>query len=161
MKEFQLRYRHVEVGQTNLKQKLVEFNNFVKEKKEKVADGKLKVKLAKNSQSEMETKIANLILSKEMMQACLDSLQQSIEKKRKYFTFVELVAKQNCQNTEEFLHQKSALMDLKTKLETILTNLTKESEDVNKNLKLFKEQRMKDTLLYSTKLGIKQRVPFL
>ena len=156
MGEFEKRYRKIEAGQTNLKQKLVEFNNFVKEKQEKVADGKLKVKLEKKTQADLETKLDNLVQKKDLLRATFDALESNVTKKKTYESFLQTVVDANpeeCQNIDEFLHRKSALMDVKTNLETVLANLTKESQITEKNLELFKEQKMKDTLVFSTKLG--------
>ena len=137
---------------------MVEFNNFVKEKQEKVADGKLKIKMEVKAQADLETKLGNLIRKRDLLRATFDALEANVAKKKCYEFFLQTVVDANseaeeCQGIDEFLQRKSALMDLRNNLKTILANLTKESQITEKNLELFREQKMKDTLVFSTKLG--------
>ena len=66
VQEFDTRWRAVEAGQLEVKQNLVKFNNFVREKQGKVADGVSFILMEKQKQAKVP--ISTLKLTKH----CLD-----------------------------------------------------------------------------------------
>ena len=154
--DFEKRYKIIELGQTNLKQKLVEFNNFIKEKQEKVQVGKLKIRQERKIQIEKQAKLTCLVGQREVFDKSLQLLKKSIENKMVYVKYLEEVVNKNPElfgNINELLNKNSALIDMKNNLQTFLSRQRKEAEDTDKSLAKFKENKMKETLVFNIKLG--------
>ena len=156
MQEFDSRYREVEFKQTNLKQKLVEFNNFIKEKQAKVKDCKHQMKTAKKLQMEKLEVLKILNEQKDIHQKSLNLLLQNIESKSIFVAFLKKVVEKNPEvfvNIDTMLDKNSALIDMKNNLKTLLSTIKMQIEDLERNLGDFKEGKMKETLVFNIKLG--------
>ena len=73
-----------------------------------------------------------------------------------YVKYLEEVVNKNPElfgNINELLNKNSALIDMKKILQTFLSRQRKEAEDTDKSLAKFKENKMKETLVFNIKLG--------
>ena len=73
-----------------------------------------------------------------------------------YVKYLEEVVNKNPElfgNINELLNKNSALIDMKNNLQTFLSRQRKEAEDTDKSLAKFKENKMKETLVFNIKLG--------
>ena len=83
------RYREVEKRQTELKRKLVEFNNFVKEKEIKIIQGQRQIKQEKRLQLEKGASLTILLQESAVHHRSFDVLEACIEKKKVFATYLE------------------------------------------------------------------------
>ena len=97
-----------------------------------------------------------LLQQSEVLQRSLDALKACIEKKKVFATYLEKVVEKNPElfsDITELLHKNFALFDLKKSLLHKNNDLRNELAKVEKNLETFRENKMKETLVYNTKLG--------
>ena len=150
------RYQKVEKRQTELKQKLVEFNNFVKEKEIKIIQGQRQIKQEKRLQLEKGASLTILLQESAVLHKSLDVLEACIEKKKEFAKYLQKVVEKNPElfnDITELLHRNLALFDIKERLQQKQKELINEFACVEKGIETFKENKMKDTLVFSTKLG--------
>ena len=150
------RYREVEKRQTDLKQKLVEFNNFVKEKEIKIIQGQRQIKQEKRLQLEKGAFLTILLQESEVHHRSFDVLEACIEKKKIFAKYLQKVVEKNPElfsDITELLHKNVALFDIKERLQHKIKGLRNELICVEKGIETFKENKMKDTLVFSIKLG--------
>ena len=155
MEELDERWRTVEKGQLEIKQKLVEFNNFVREKKVKVEDGKEKTKLEKKAQLKKTDELENLKQEKDLLVKAKDDIESSVAKKKCFEDFLESVV--NCVPSEYpdiqvLMMRCSALVATRDKLKMHLQGLNDKIEMENEALEKFKVDKMKQTLEYNVQL---------
>ena len=142
--------------QTELKQKLVEFNNFVKEKEIKIVQGQRQIKQEKRLQLEKGASLTILLQESSILHRSLDVLAACIEKKKEFAKYLQKVVEKNPElfsDITELLHRNLALFDIKERLKHKQKELLNELASVEKGIETFKENKMKDTLVFSTKLG--------
>ena len=155
MEEFNQRWRTLEKGQLDTKQKLVEFNNFVREKQGKVTRGKERVKLEKKAQKQKDVDLENLEKDTKVLVKAKDILEKSIDGKVIFRDYLESVAHSDADNypdTQVLMMRCSALVDKRDNLRSHLDKLNKDIEHEDVSLEKFKEDKMKQTLEYNVRL---------
>ena len=160
MKDIGTRYENIERGQKGLKQKLVVFNNFIKEKGDKTKAGRVEMKSEKKSQGEKQVLLDYSVTRTELLSESLTLLTSTIRKRRNYSEFLTEVVKQNSakfENIESLIEKFSALLDLKSSLNETLDDLNKAILDTENSLETIKEDIMRETLILNIKLVNLQR----
>ena len=160
MKDIGIRYEIIERGQNGLKQKLVVFNNFIKEKKDKTKAGRVEMKSEKKSQGEKQVELDYSVTRTELLSESLTLLTSTIRKRRNYSEFLSEVVKQNSakfENVENLMDNFTALLDLKISLQQTLDDLNQATLDPENSLEKFKEDKMRETLILNIKLVNLQR----
>ena len=160
MKDIRTRYENIERGQNGLKQKLVVFNNFIKEKGDKTKAGIVEMKSEKKSQGEKQVELDYVVTRTELLSESLTLLTSTIRKRRNYSEFLTEVVKQNSakfENIESLIEKFSALLDLKSSLNETLDDLNKAILDTENSLETIKEDIMRETLILNIKLVNLQR----
>ena len=160
MKDIRTRYENIERGQNGLKQKLVVFNNFIKEKGDKTKAGRVEMKSEKKSQGEKQVELDYVVTRTELLSESLTLLSSTIRKRRNYSEFLTEVVKQNSakfENIENLIENFTALFDLKSSLKKTLDDLNKATVDTENSLEMLKEDIMRETLILNIKLVNLQR----
>ena len=135
----------------------MEFNNFIKEKQAKVHESKARIKLDRKLQVQQVTSLKNLNYQRSILEQSLGLLRKSIESKKVFVTYLEKVVAKKPElfgNINQLLAKNSALIDMKNNLQTLLSNLKTETEKTQISLEQFKEEKMKETLVFNIKLGM-------
>ena len=159
-KEFEQRYESLETAQVGLKLKLVEFNNFVKEKQEKIKEGRLQIRTEKKSRVEKQVVLDYLVQRRELLSESLTLLSTNIERRNKYSDFLEEVVRHHSgrfENIEKLLERFTALLDLKIGLTRNIDDFDKATKETKNSLEKFREDKMRETLILNIKLVNPQR----
>ena len=92
-KEFSQRWRKIEGGQVEMKQNMVTYNNIVKDKQGKVADGMSKRMMEKQKQQKQRTKEKEVNKSLRTYLETKDKLDASLESNKIFHEYLESVLK--------------------------------------------------------------------
>ena len=160
MKDIGMRYENIERGQKGLKQKLVVFNNFIKEKRDKTKAGRVEMKSEKKSQGEKQVELDYSVTRTELLSESLTLLTSTTRKRRNYSQFLTEVVKQSSakfENIDNLIENFTALFDLKSSLDKTLDDLNKAEVGAEISLEKFKEDKMRETLILNIKLVNLQR----
>ena len=134
IKQLQLRWKHLETGQLNIKQKLVEFNNFIKEKETKIKEGKIKIKNEKISQIEKGEQLEKLLESKKQLTQAIAVLNNLIGEQAVFPSYLSSVVEASegqFNEVEPLLDRCSALLAANQSLTARLDRLQKVSKQQN------------------------------
>ena len=158
---FEKRWREVEKGQLQLKQNLVKFNNFVKEKKMKVEEGIERSKKENEISNRKYEELKNLETEYQTLLKAKDVLKDALSNKIKYKVFLDSVIEDETSkfpSVEELMKRCESLFLSKEKLEAHLKaindEITRDADDLEK----FKESKMGLLLDYNIKLADLQHV---
>ena len=91
MTEFKERWRRIEVGQKEVKQNLVKFNNFVKEKQGKVEGGLEKARLEVRAQEEKSVEFGELEKEKLLYEEAKAAIEKAVEGKKVFSNYLQAV----------------------------------------------------------------------
>ena len=158
---FEKRWREVEKGQLQLKQNLVKFNNFVKEKKMKVEEGIERSTKENEISNKKYEELKNLETEYQTLLKAKDVLKDALSNKIKYKVFLDSVIEDETSkfsSVEELMKRCESLFLSKEKLEAHLKaindEITRDADDLEK----FKESKMGLLLDYNIKLADLQHV---
>ena len=158
---FEKRWREVEKGQLQLKQNLVKFNNFVKEKKMKVEEGIERSKKENEISNRKYEELKNLETEYQTLLKAKDVLKDALSNKIKYKVFLDSVIEDETSkfpSVEELMKRCESLFLSKEKLEAHLKaindEITRDADDLEK----FKESKMGLLLDYNIKLADLQHI---
>ena len=149
MNDLDHKYRALEKGQLAVKQKFVEFNNFVREKQVKVDLGKERVKLEKKAQNQKVVDLENLKENKKVLDQAKDILEKTIAGRKVFRDYLECVAASDPEtypDIQVLMMRCSALVNKRDSLKAHLETLERDIENENQSLEKFKENKMKQTL---------------
>ena len=114
IEEFSTRWRQIEDRQTLLKSNLVKYNNFVKEKQGKVADGLSRAILQKNKQVRLREEEEDVETEWEVLIGAKEVLAVALKEKEVYNDFLDSVvriAEDDYANKNKLIERCEALAD--------------------------------------------------
>ena len=133
MKKYEVRWKNVEAGQLGLKQNLVKYNNFVKEKQAKMADSVSFILMEKQKQSKLVKKIQIITSELDVLEEAKTFFEDIVDNKVVFRNFLSLVFRRHSElfkNIDEVINRSQALADARSslKLRLVTANMTKEEE---------------------------------
>ena len=156
IEQFESRWREVEKGQLRLKQSLVKFNNFVKEKQIKIAEGAKRSINEHNIFSKKYEELQHLEGERDILKKAKECLTKTMKEREVFKNYLELVIENNTgifASVPELMKRCESLIasreKLKCQLSLINGNVAKESADLEK----FKEDKMALLLDYNVSLA--------
>ncbi|XP_023340055.1 cilia- and flagella-associated protein 73 [Eurytemora carolleeae] len=156
MMEFQARWRKIEAGQLEVKQNLVKFNNFVREKQGKV-EGGLEKAHQEILQQEMKTlELAELEKEKVLYEEAKNTLETAVEDKKVFLNYLQSVVDivpETFPDIRRLMERCQALVATRDKLRARLSQIEKTREEEARSLEKFSELRMEGTLDYNVRLA--------
>ena len=115
------------------------------------------MKHEKRLQLENSAYLTILLQESVVLHKSLDVLEVCIEKKKVFAKYLKKVVEKYPElfsDITELLHKNLALFDVKERLKNKQIELRNEFDFIEEDIETFKENKMKDTLTYSTKLGL-------
>ena len=112
--EYSLRWREVEDRQTLLKSNLVKYNNFVKEKHGKVADGVSREILQKKKQSRLQKECKSAESDWKVLVEAKEVLEAAVDQKKLYNNYLDSVldiSEDNYPNKKQLINRCQALVE--------------------------------------------------
>ena len=133
MKKYEVRWKNVEAGQLGLKQNLVKYNNFVKEKQAKMADSVSFILMEKQKQSKLVKKIQIITSELDVLGEAKTFFEDIVDNKVVFRNFLSLVFRRHSElfkNIDEVINRSQALADARSslKLRLVTANMTKDEE---------------------------------
>ena len=133
MKKYEVRWKNVEAGQLGLKQNLVKYNNFVKEKQAKMADSVSFILMEKQKQSKLVKKIQIITSELDVLEEAKTFFEDIVDNKVVFRNFLSLVFRRHSElfkNIDEVINRSQALADARSslKLRLVTANMTKDEE---------------------------------
>ena len=133
MKKYEVRWKNVEAGQLGLKQNLVKYNNFVKEKQAKMADSVSFILMEKQKQSKLVKKIQIITSELDVLEEAKTFFEDIVDNKVVFRNFLSLVFRRHSElfkNIDEVINRSQALADARSslKLRLLTANMTKDEE---------------------------------
>ena len=133
MKKYEVRWKNVEAGQLGLKQNLVKYNNFVKEKQAKMADSVSFILMEKQKQSKLVKKIQIITSELDVLEEAKTFFEDIVDNKVVFRNFLSLVFRRHSElfkNIDEVINRSQALAHARSslKLRLVTANMTKEEE---------------------------------
>ena len=126
VKKYTARWKIVEAGQLALKQNLVRYNNFVKEKQAKMADSVSFILMEKQKQTKLKRKIEDIEKELEVLEEAKTFFDDIVNNKTVFLDFLCLVFTKNSNlfaNIDEVMKRSQALVDARLELvNNILTS---------------------------------------
>ena len=156
VQEFDTRWRAVEAGQLEVKQNLVKFNNFVREKQGKVDGGLARVRTEQELQQRRVAELSELRAERETLLQAKLAIAGVVEGRSIYSEFlISVLAIDPTAYTDirRLMQRCRALVDTRDKLRTRLVECESATEQQQAALEKFKEQKMGQTLDYNVKLA--------
>ena len=89
--EFSKRWKKIEKGQLEMKQNMVTYNNIVKDKQGKVADGMSRRMMEKQKQTKLKAKKQKVDKTVKFYQEAKDTLKKSVDNKKLFNEYLESV----------------------------------------------------------------------
>ena len=100
LESYESRWRSLETNQLLLKQNLVKFNNFVKEKLLKVEEGEMRTERHNEVFIMKQQEALSLIEQLKVLRAGRDRLKLSVDEKQVFSDYLECVADRRCEMFE-------------------------------------------------------------
>ena len=88
MKEFDTRWRTLEAGQMEVKQNLIKFNNFVREKQGKVESGGERVRSERELQTKRDTELEQLKQEVETLQKARVMMEKTVKQRQLFSDYL-------------------------------------------------------------------------
>ena len=99
LKQYENRWRDLEKGQKQIKQNLVKFNNFIKEKMLKIEEGSVKFKEHHQVYKMKQEQLISLSKQLKTLKIAKSELSQAVGKLEVYKIFLDSVVSQECHQT--------------------------------------------------------------
>ena len=156
MVEFAERWQKVEDGQLKIKQNLVKFNNFVREKQAKVESGFARAEAEKEEQARKQEELEQLRQEKTVHEEAKTALGVAVTGKTAYVSYLEKVMGEEPEkylDISSLIQRCQALVASRDSLVESLEKTKVATEEEARSLEKFKEQKMGQTLAYNVKLA--------
>ena len=156
MVEFAERWQRVESGQLEVKQNLVKFNNFVREKQGKVDGGLARAREEQEEQARRQEELQQLREEAVVHERARAKLGEAAEARRDYSAYLESVV--SCQpgtypDIRSLMERCQALLATRDGLRQVLDTTVVATDEEARSLEKFKEQKMGQTLAYNVRLA--------
>ena len=160
MAEFEERWLKLEEGQLEVKQNLIKFNNFVREKQGKVEGGLERMRTEQEQQVRREKELRELRQKVDTLCKAKSVLGKTVKDREIFSQYLGRVVDlepDNYPDIRSLMERCQALVGTKNKLKELLSKTEAACEEQTRALERFKDQKMGQTLDYNVKLSDRQQ----